>query len=72
MLVALKPVKKMLVGCQDGSVIRPDGSRYWPGRPERHPLRIVNITEKEYLGERERNVLKLIHAQRLRVGSGVS
>jgi hypothetical protein len=54
LLVALKPAKQMLVGCQDGSVIYPDGTRRWPGRPERPPLRIVSVTEKEYLAERER------------------
>jgi hypothetical protein len=54
LLVALVPTKQLIVGCQDGSAIRPDGTRYWPGRPERRPLRIVSITEKEYLAEKER------------------
>jgi hypothetical protein len=44
LLLATAPAKQMLVGCQDGSVINPDGSRTWPGR-EGHS-RITWITQR--------------------------
>jgi hypothetical protein len=52
LLLATAKKPQMVVGCQDGSVIRSDGTRYWP-RKEKEPLRFVTINEKEAIRQKE-------------------
>ena len=45
LLLASAPTKQLVYGCADGSALKPDGTRFWPGREGHSRIRWATIDE---------------------------